>query len=101
MGWLIDPVSSNAVLWGGDPLFIAMRASNPSQILGQATDYGSMFHTQYMNMKSFGAGLDPEKQSVVTHFKADPKNKITLRGCLKDVFIWSLCKRSLLFLQHT
>lgn len=97
MGWLIDPVSSNAVLWGGDPLFIAMRASNPSQILGQATDYGSMFHTQFMNMKSFGAGLDPDKQSVITRFKADPKNKITLRGCLKDVLIWSLRKRSFFY----
>lgn len=101
MGWLIDPVSSNTVLWGGDPLFITMRASNPSQILGQATDYSSMFHMQYMNMKSFGARLDPEKQSVVTCFKADPKNKITLQGCLKDVSIWSLCQHSLVFLQHT
>lgn len=88
MGWSIDPVLGNATVWGADPLFVAMRAANPSQISGQIADYGTMFHTEYMNMKQGRAGLAPEKQAIVNQF---PKaNKEDLRKLLKDVLIWSL-----------
>lgn len=90
MGWSIDPVSSKATPWGGDPLFVAMRAANPSQLLGQAIDYGTMFHTEYMLMKRGGAGLDPAKQSVVNSFLAARADKVVLRRLLKDIFVWSL-----------
>lgn len=90
-----------AICWGADPLFLAMRAGNPSQLLGQSKDYGSMFHAQYMDMKGSGASLDPVKQAVVTRFEAEGTKKNVLRGLLKDILIWSLRKFSLLFLEYS
>lgn len=92
MGWLIDPVLSNAVPWGGDPLFVAMRAANPTQISGQAVDYGSMFHTEYMEMKQGRTGLAPEKQAVVKDFEANGSDKETLRKLVKNILLLSLRK---------
>lgn len=97
---MIDPVSMSAVTWGGDPLFIAMRAENPSQIFGQATDYGAMFHNQYIAMKGSGPVLDPAKSAVITGFNGGNVKKIELRGLLKDVWILSLRELFILLFRY-
>ncbi|KAJ3725302.1 hypothetical protein C8R42DRAFT_640187 [Lentinula raphanica] len=90
IGWLIDPVSALAVPWGADPLYLAMRSTNPTQITTQAVDYGSMFHYQLMLQNQNGISLDPAKQALVNRFVDNSNNKAVLRGLLKDILLMSL-----------
>ncbi|KAJ3832488.1 hypothetical protein F5878DRAFT_668904, partial [Lentinula raphanica] len=89
-GWLIDPVSAQAIPWGGDPLYLAMRNANPAQITTQAIDYGSMFHNQLMVQNQDDVGLDPVKQALVNRFLEEGNNKEVLRALLKDILLMSL-----------
>lgn len=50
-GWIVDVTSGQAIAFGGDLLYVAMRDANPSQLKNQSTDYGVMFHTQLMLKK--------------------------------------------------
>ncbi|KAJ3714518.1 hypothetical protein C8R42DRAFT_726523 [Lentinula raphanica] len=90
IGWIVDPVSAQAVPWGSDPLYVALRNSNPAQITAQAVDYGTMFHTQLMLQDQAGAVLDPAKQALVNRFVDEGTDKEVLRGLLKDVLLMSL-----------
>ncbi|KAJ3738367.1 hypothetical protein EV360DRAFT_90566 [Lentinula raphanica] len=89
-GWIVDPVSAQAVPWGADPLFLALRDANPAQISVQAVDYGTMFHSQLMLENQAGVSLDPAKQALVNRFVDDGTNKVVLRGLVKDVLLMSL-----------
>ncbi|KAJ3816205.1 hypothetical protein F5880DRAFT_1619635 [Lentinula raphanica] len=90
IGWIVDPVSALAVPWGSDPLYAAMRDTNPAQITAQAVDYGTMFHSQLMLQNQAGAALDPAKQALVNRYVDEGTDKNVLRGLLKDVLLMSL-----------
>ena len=89
-GWVVDATSGQAIAFGGDPLYVAMRDANPSHLKNQSIDYGAMFHTQLMLKKQGGVGLDPAKQALVNRYTDNATDKVVLRGILKDVLLQSL-----------
>lgn len=91
-GWVVDAASSNAVAFGGDPLYVAMKEVYPSQLKSQTVDYGSMIHTQYMAKQQNGVGLDPTTQALVNQYKGEGTDKVALRRLLKDIWLHSLRK---------
>lgn len=80
------------IAWGGDPLYVGMKRTNPARIKSQCADYGSMIHNEYMLQKQGGVGLDSAKQTLVNKYKEEGTNKVVLRGLLKDLWLHSLRK---------
>ena len=64
-GWIVDAISACAVAFGGDPLYLAMKDANPAHLKSQSVDYGMLIHTQLMEKKLGGAGLDFAKAKVI------------------------------------
>ncbi|KAE9405475.1 hypothetical protein BT96DRAFT_988510 [Gymnopus androsaceus JB14] len=89
-GWIVDAVSARAIAFGGDPLYVAMKDANPSQLKSQSVNYGTMIHSQLMLKKQGGVALNLVKQGMVNQYLNEGTDKVVLCGLLKDIWLHSL-----------
>lgn len=88
-GFIVDPVTARAMAFGADPLYVAMKETNPSHLRAQLVDYGTMIHSELMKTKG-GEYLDPAKQAIVRRFNNAGNDHETLRAILKDIWLHNL-----------